>query len=88
MGVDVQPHAHSPQERSSGTFTFYEALCIEVLKGGSRRGRLPEMRARLAKELVEGFGLTMAEKARQLGVTTSGISRILEKNKLESSLSR
>ena len=51
----------------------------------SRRGRLPEIRARLAKEPVEGFGLAMAETARRLGVTTLGISRILEKNKPESS---
>ena len=61
---------------------------LEALKGGSRRGRLPEIRARLARELVEGFGLTMAETSRQLGVTTSGISKYLEGNKLDSSLSR
>jgi REP element-mobilizing transposase RayT len=65
-----------------------ESVSLEALKGGSRRGRLPEIRAGLALELVEGIGLTMAETARQLGVTTSGISRILERYKLESSLSR
>ena len=65
-----------------------ERVSLAALKGGSRRGRLPETRARLARELVEGIGLTMAETARQLGVTTSGISRILERNKLKPSLSR
>jgi len=33
---------------------------------------------RMAKELVEHLGLTMAETARQLGVTISAISRIFE----------
>lgn len=50
-------------------------------KGGSRRGRLSLFRTQLAKELVDNIGLTMAETARQLGVTTSAISRIFERNK-------
>lgn len=54
---------------------------IEELKGGSRRGRLPEIRAKLAMELVRDYGLTLAETARQLGVSTSAISRIFERNK-------
>ena len=43
--------------------------------------RLSGLRAQLAKELIEKYGLTMAEAARQLGVTTSAISRICERNK-------
>lgn len=57
-----------------------EGVSIEALKGGSRRGRLPGLRAQLAREIVEEYGLTMAETARQLGVTTSAISRIFERN--------
>ena len=58
-----------------------EGVSVEALKGGSRRGRLSGLRAQLAKELVEKYGLTMAEAARQLGVTTSAISRIFERKK-------
>ena len=54
-------------------------VSVEALRGGSRRGALPGLRAQLAKELVEKPGLTMAETARQLGVTTSAISRIFER---------
>jgi len=56
-------------------------VSIGALRGGSRRGALPGLRARLAKELVENLGLNMAETARQLGVTTSAISRIFEREK-------
>ncbi|NLD37867.1 MAG: hypothetical protein GX654_13450 [Desulfatiglans sp.] len=58
-----------------------EGVSVEALKGGSRRGLLPALRSKLSKELVEKYGLTMAEAARQLGVTTSAISRIFERNK-------
>jgi putative transposase len=58
-----------------------DGASVEALKGGSRRGRLPGLRVQLAKDLVENHGLTMAETARQLGVTTSAISRIFERNK-------
>ena len=56
-------------------------VSVEALRGGSRRGALPGLRAQLAKKLVENLGLTMAETARQLGVTTSAISRIFERDK-------
>ena len=56
-------------------------VSVEALRGGSRRGALPGLRAQLAKELVEKLGLTMAETARQLGVITSAISRIFERTK-------
>jgi putative transposase len=58
-----------------------DGVSVEALKGGSRRGRLPGLRVQLAKDLVEYHGLNMAETARQLGVTTSAISRIFERNK-------
>ena len=58
-----------------------DGVSVEALKGGSRRGALPGLRAKLAKELVENLDLTMAEAARQLGVTTSAISRIFERNR-------
>jgi len=57
------------------------SVTVTALKGGSRRGRLAGVRAQMPKELVENYGLTMAEAARQLGVTTSAISRIFERNR-------
>ena len=53
-----------------------ENLNIEELKGGSRRNGIPKVRAQLAKALVKDYGLTLAETARQLGVSTSAISKI------------
>ena len=49
---------------------------VEV-RGGSRRGAVAHLRAELARHLVIECGLPMAEAARQLGVTTSGIARAL-----------
>ena len=58
-----------------------EDVSIEALKGGSRRFPLPGLRVQLAKELVTNHGLNMAETARPLGVTTSALWRIFERNK-------
>jgi REP element-mobilizing transposase RayT len=52
---------------------------IEALRSGSRIGVLSKLRRDLAPYLVHQLGLTRAEAARQLGVTTSGISQILRR---------
>ena len=54
-----------------------EGIGLEELKGGSRRGKISPVRSDLAIELTEKYGLTLAEAGRQLGVTTSAISKIL-----------
>lgn len=58
-----------------------ENVHIEELKGGSRRSRLSEVRAQLTMELVRDYGLTLAETARQLGVSTSAISKVFIRNR-------
>ena len=58
-----------------------EGVNIEELKGGSRRDNLSKIRAKLVLELVEENGLTLAETARQLGVSTSAVSKIFERNR-------
>ena len=58
-----------------------EGVSIEELNGGSRRGKISAIRKQLAMELVRGYGLTLAEAARQLGVSTSAISKIFERSK-------
>jgi putative transposase len=65
-----------------------EGINIEELKGGSRRVGISQVRARLALNLVESYGLSLAEAGRQLGVSTSAISKIFVRNKEESRQSR
>ena len=45
----------------------------DELRGGSRRRKVTTVRARIAKRGVEELGLSMAEIARHVGVTTSSI---------------
>jgi putative transposase len=52
-----------------------------VLRSGSRRRPLSRARSYLACRLVEALGLSLAETARQLGLSTSAISQILRRNK-------
>ncbi|MGD9032787.1 MAG: transposase [Desulfobacteraceae bacterium] len=58
-----------------------EGISKEELQGGSRRGRISRIRAHLAIELTERYGLSLAEAGRQLGVSTSAISRIFMRNR-------
>lgn len=51
----------------------------EVLLSGNRRRRVSAVRADLVKVLVEEVGISMAECARQTGVTTSGIAQVLRR---------
>ena len=53
------------------------------LRGGSRRGQLPQVRADLAHQLLEYLGLPLAEVARHLGVTSSGIAKALQNRQAE-----
>jgi REP element-mobilizing transposase RayT len=52
---------------------------LKVLRSGSRFGEVPRLRASLAIKLVNDLGLSLAESARQLGVTTSAVAKILRR---------
>jgi predicted transcriptional regulator len=52
-------------------------VSLTELRSGSRRGAIPALRADLSRKLVESYGITIAEAARQLGVSTSAISKSL-----------
>jgi len=52
-------------------------VSITELRSGSRRGKIPAVRAGVARRLVEDYGITIAEVARQVGVSTSAISKSL-----------
>jgi putative transposase len=56
-----------------------ETVPIEEIKGGSRRRKASRVRARIAIGLVKTHGVSLAESARQLGVSTSAISKILKR---------
>jgi len=54
-----------------------EKVPIEEIKGGSRRRKASRVRAKIAIGLVKTYGVALAEVARQLGVSTSAISKIV-----------
>ena len=56
-------------------------VTIGVLRSGSRRQAVSELRRKLALKLVHELGLSLAETGRQLGLTTSGVAQILRRNK-------
>ena len=56
-----------------------EKVSIKEIKAGGRRRAASRARARIALGLVKTHGLTLAEVARQLGVTTSAVSRIISR---------
>jgi murein L,D-transpeptidase YcbB/YkuD len=50
------------------------------LRTGSKRGVLPKLRKELARKGVEEYGISLAETARQLGVTTNAVSYMLKRD--------
>ncbi len=52
-------------------------VSLTEMRSGSRRGRLPAVRAEIVRGLVENYGVAIAEVARQVGISTSGASKIL-----------
>ncbi len=54
-----------------------EGITIAALRSGSRKGRLPAIRKELARKFVHEYGLSLAETARQLWVTTGAVSHMV-----------
>jgi hypothetical protein len=52
-------------------------VSLTELRSGSRRGAIPAIRAEVSRKLVENYGIPIAEIARQVGVSTSAISKSL-----------
>lgn len=75
----------SPVERSKRIEAIMRGQCqrgeieLEELRMGSRRGGIPQVRSEVAWQLVKELGMSLAEVARLLGVSTSAISRILQR---------
>jgi putative transposase len=55
-------------------------VSLTELRSGSRRGKLPTVRVKIVQGLVEAYGMPIAEVARQVGISTSGVSKILTRS--------
>jgi len=62
---------------------FIEQVCKKEnihpkeLRMRGKRGRIGQVRSQMAYQLVEDYGIPLAEVARQLGVTTSAVSKAI-----------
>ena len=54
-----------------------EGVAVKELQAGGRRPNVSQVRKRIAKKLYERYGIPLAEIARQTGVSTSAISKIV-----------
>jgi putative transposase len=60
-----------------------EGVSINEVTSGSRRGSISEIRSRIVIRLVKELGIPLAEIGRQLGITTSSVSKILSRKGLK-----
>jgi putative transposase len=76
----------SEQQRLKRAASLVEGLCraeevsVEALRSGSRRQEVSRVRCQLVRDLVEQCGLSLSEAGRHLGVSTSGIAKILSRS--------
>ena len=56
-----------------------EGVRESELRGGSRRRQISRLRKRIAFELIERYGIPMATVARETGVTTTAVSKMMAK---------
>ena len=59
-----------------------EKVSMKELKMGSRRGRMSAVRRRIVRELLEEYGLPLAQIAREVGVSTSAVSNMVRRGKV------
>jgi len=77
---------HQLQKDSSKPQALIEKVChkrkvsMKELQQGGRRAELPEIRQEIVIKLVDELGLSLAETGRLVGISTSGVSRILSKS--------
>ena len=58
-----------------------EDIAVEELKGGSRRAPVSKLRTQISLELIEKYGITPAEVARQMGITLSAVSKMIARSR-------
>jgi len=75
------------QDREEKVEKEIQAVCkerdisINALQNGSRMRNISQARKTLSLKLVGEYGLTLAETARQLGVSTTAVAKIVYKKK-------
>ena len=57
-----------------------EGVTVNELRSGSRRGKLPSLRSAIVISLVKDYGIPLAEIGRQVGISTSAVSKIMSRN--------
>ena len=57
-----------------------EKVAVAMLQSGSRRPPLPKLRRAIALKLINEYGVSLAETARHLGISTSGVAQILRRS--------
>jgi putative transposase len=62
-----------------------EEVDIKALRAGGRRRIVSRLRNRLIQNLVEDFGISLAETGRQLGVSSSAVAKALDRRNIEAS---
>ena len=83
----LKKYRFTSKERQEKAVAATEAACngsgitIEALRNGSRRREVSRVRAELAIRLTVEYGLSFAEAARQLGITTSAVARIIDRSR-------
>ena len=68
-------------KKEIGTACQRENIEVAALRSASRRRSVSRVRAYLAMKLVYELGLSLAETARQLGISTSAVAQILRRNR-------
>ena len=54
-------------------------ITLAMLRSGSRRDPFPKIRKTIALKLINDYGVSLAETARQLGISTSGVAQIVRR---------
>ena len=57
-----------------------EKVAVAMLQSGSRRPPLPKLRRAITLKLIKEYGVSLAEAARRLGISTSGVAQILRRS--------
>lgn len=60
-----------------------EKVTVAMLQSGSRRLPLPKLRKVIVQKLINEHGISLAETARRIGISTSGVAQILRRGKVK-----
>lgn len=66
-------------EKELGEMCEFRSVSVDLLKSGVKRRELTLIRRLLVPRMVGELGLTLAETARMLGISTSGVAGILRR---------